>query len=394
MNELPLAGIRVVDFTRLLPGPWCTQLLADIGADVIKVEAPDGGDPSRSNPPHQRAHTAYFASVNRNKRSVALDLRGHEGKEAARRLIARADIVIESFAVGVAGRLGLDYETVRAIKPDVIHCSITGFGQDGPLAQSPGHDLVVQAGTGVLGVMGAGAMPHFQAADYAGASMGAIGILAALYRRRATGVGASLDIAMFDGLFAMADIALSGALARAAGQSGEPMLEVWGGNPRYMIYPTSDRRFVAVSLLEKRLWLRFCTEIGREDLVFDDETPEERHSHRADRIALYRTAIAEYCARHTLREITQAMEARDIPVGPVLTPDEALASEHARARGMVYADDDPHDGPVVRIGNPLARSGLAATRHRPPPLHGEHTAEVLAELGLLHRAATDGASAR
>ncbi len=379
---MPLAGVRIVDFTRLLPGPWCTQVLADMGADVIKVETPEGGDPSRHNPPRQREHSAYFAAVNRNKRSVALDLRSDTGREAVRRLIARADIVIESFAVGVAARLHIDYAAARAIKSDIIHCSITGFGQDGPWAASPGHDLVVQAGTGVLGVAPNGTNPAFQAADYAGASFGAIGILGALYRRRATGEGAQLDIAMFDSLLAMADIALTGALARSAGQSGTPMMEVWGGNPRYALYPTADDRYVAVSLLEPRLWARFCAAIGRTDLIFADERPEDRHSDHGDRAALYRAAIADYCAQRSAIAIGEAMEGNDIPVCPVLTPDEALAGAHARARGMTYVERDPHDGEVMRIGNPLERSGLAAHGDRPPPLLGEHTDEVLAELGL------------
>lgn len=381
-TALPLAGVRIVDFTRLLPGPWCTQVLADMGADVVKVEAPAVGDPSRHNPPLQREHSAYFASVNRGKRSVALDLRSPDGLEAARRLIARADIVIESFAVGVAARLGIDYDSARGLKPDVIYCSITGFGQDGPLADSPGHDLVVQATTGVLGITGHGGMPAFQAADYAGAAFGVIAILGALQRRHATGEGARLDIAMFDGLFAMSEIALLGALARAAGQTGKPMLEVWGRNPRYCIYPTADGRFVAVSLLEARLWARFCHAIGRTDLVFE-ERQDERHSDHGERAAHYREAIAGYCASRTAAEIDHAMRAQDIPVSVVLTPDEALRSDHARARGMTHVEQDPHDGAVVRIGNPLARAGLAlATGHRPPPLLGEHTAEVLAELGL------------
>ena len=379
---LPLAGVHVVDYTRLLPGPWCTQLLADMGADVIKVESPGVGDPSRHNPPRQREHSAYFASVNRGKRSVALDLRSADGLEAAHRLNARADIVIESFAVGVAARLGIDYESARARKPDVIYCSITGFGQDGPLAASPGHDLVVQATTGVLGIAGHGGMPPFQAADYAGGAFGVIAILGALQRRHATGQGARLDIAMFDGLFAMSEIALLGALARAGGQSGKPMLEVWGRNPRYCIYPTADGRFVAVSLLEARLWARFCHAIGRTDLVFD-ERQDERHSDHGERAAHYREAIAGYCASRTAADIDRAMRAQDIPVSVVLTPDEALRSEHAHARGMTHVEHDPHDGTVVRIGNPLERAGLAATSgRRPPPLLGEHTAEVLAELGL------------
>lgn len=382
MKQAPaLDGLRVVDFSRLLPGPWCTQMLADLGAQVIKVESPEG-DPSRHNPPRQQAHSAYFAGVNRGKRSVVLDLRSPDGAEAARRLIARADILIESFAVGVAQRLGIDYAAARVLKPDLVYCSISGFGQNGPLAESPGHDLVVQASSGVLEVGTPGAMPVFQAADYAGGTFALIGILSALHRRRSSGEGAYLDIAMFDGLLAMGDIALTGALARANGQSGAPMMEVWGGNPRYAIYPTADGRFVAVSLLERRLWARFCDVIGRPDLVFDDEKPEHRHSDHGERAADYRAALSAYCASHSAAEIDRAMRSRDIPVRPVATADEALASEHARARGMVYEETDPHDGRVVRLGNPLARSGLAAAHPRPPPLLGEHTAEVLAELGL------------
>ncbi len=388
-GSLPLTGVRVVDFTRLLPGPWCTQMLADLGADVVKIEAPGVGDPSRHNPPRQRTHSAYFASVNRNKRSVALDLREPTGREAARRLLDGADVVVESFAVGVAARLGIDEASVRASNPGVVYCSITGFGQDGPLAASAGHDLVVQANTGVLGVGTQGAMPGFQAADYAGAAFAVIGILGALHARCATGRGAYLDIGMHDALLAMADIALTSALSRAGGGSGTPPMEVWGGNPRYCIYPTRDGRHVAVSLLETRLWARFCAVIGRPDLVFADERPEDRHSDHGERAGLYRQALGAYFAAHTAEEVELLMREHDVPVCPVLDPDQALASPHAAARGMVYRERDPHDGDVVRIGNPLARAGLADTRRRPPPLPGEHTSEVLAELGLAHGAAVE-----
>ena len=377
-SSLPLDGVRVADFSRLLPGPWCTQMLADMGADVIKVEQASG-DPSRSDPPRQAVHSAYFASVNRNKRSVVLDLRSDEGAQAAKALIAGADIVVESFAVGVAERLGIDEGRARAIRKDVIYCSITGFGQTGPRAAAAGHDLVVQASTGVLGV-GSGEMPAFQAADYAGGAIALSGILAALIRRSKTGEGASLDISMADSLVSMASIALTGALARAGGKPDEPPMQVWGGNPRYALYRTRDGRQVAVSLLEKRLWKDFCQLIGRPDLIFDDERTSDRHSTHGNRARLFREALQGYFDAHDADEIDLTMQAHDIPIVVVHDPDTALADEHLRARGMVYPEHDPHDGDVVRIGSPYQASGLVDTRRRPPPLLGEHTDEILREL--------------
>ena len=379
---LPFDGIRIVDFSKLLPGPWCTQLLADMGADVIKVEAPGVGDPARHNPPRQRVHSSYFAAVNRNKRSIELDLRSAAGLEAARRLIARADVVIESFAVGGAAKLGIDYATARVLKPDIIYCSISGFGQDGPLAGSSGHDMAVQALMGVISTTGGGEMPQFQAADYAGGTFATIGILSALYRRRNTGEGAYLDVSMLDSLMAMGFPSLAHGLSRASGGTGTPPLLAWGANPRYAIYATRDERHVAVALLESAVWRRFCAAIGRPDLVFEDEREEDRLSDHGERATLYRTELTKYCAARTMVEIDQVMRAHDIPVCPVLNADEALASPQAKARGMVYWDDDPHEGKVLRIGNPLARAGLTDLQRRPPPLLGEHTEDILRELGL------------
>ena len=385
--SLPLDGIRIVDFSRLLPGPWCTQVLADMGADVIKVEAP-AGDPSRHDRPQQVVHSAYFASVNRNKRSVVLDLRSEDGAAAARALIASADVVVETFAVGVGRRLGIDHDSARALRSDLIYCSITGFGQTGPLADAAGHDLVVQAASGVLGV-GSGAMPAFQAADYAGGSAAVAGILAAIIGRMRTGEGAYLDIAMADSLAAMAPIALTGALARAAGSVGEPDMQVWGGNPRYALYRTRDGRQVAVSLLEKRLWKDFCDVIERPDLVFDDERSADRHSNHGARATLFRDALQGYFDAHDADDIDRTMQAHRIPICAVRDPDAALVDGHLRARGTVYAEDDPHEGMVLRIGSPYAASGLVDTRRRPPPLLGEHTDEVLRELDVARVTAAD-----
>ena len=385
VGALPLAGIKVLDFSRLLPGPWCTQMLADLGAEVIKVEQPDIGDPARHNEPNYRVGSVYFHSVNRGKRSLALDLSKPAGREVALRLIDEADVLVESFRRGVTARLGIDAAAARARNPRLVYCSITGFGQDGPLAPIPGHDLVIQAMTGLMGtqpVNGAAApVPGFQAADYAGATSAVNGILAALLRRHLSGEGVHLDISMFDSLLAMCNIVLTGAMARAAGNDAGPWMEVWGRNPRYTTYPTRDGKAVAVSLLETRTWEQFCQIIQRPDLIAENETPRDRHSTHGDRAALYRGALAEYFAAHDRDEVVERMLAADIPICPVSTPDEALTHEHVAARGLVEWIDHPIEGRIPQLSNPLARAGLANTSARPAPGLGADHDQILNELG-------------
>ncbi|MEZ5855896.1 MAG: CoA transferase [Hyphomicrobiaceae bacterium] len=220
-GTLPLADVKIVDFSRLLPGPWATEMLADLGADVIKVEQVGLGDPSRYNPPSYRDESVYFHSVNAGKRGIALDLSKADGVEVAHKLLAWADVAVESFRPQVARKLQVDYDTAKRINPGIIYCSISGFGQQGPLADVPGHDLVIQAMSGILkphqdGTAAPG-MPPFQAGDLAAANMAAIGILAALRRRDKTGEGANLDIALLDSLMAMSNISLLPGLSRHAG---------------------------------------------------------------------------------------------------------------------------------------------------------------------------------
>ena len=378
-SDLPLAGVRVVDFSRLLPGPWATQMLGDLGADVIKVERPGHGDPSRHNPPLFNQESAYFLSVNGNKRFLALELDKPEGRAVVQRLLQWADVAIESFRGGVAAKFGIDEAGARAANPAIIHCSISGFGQDGPLSHIAGHDLAIQAVSGVLEVGGM-TMPSFQAADYAAASVAAIGILAALRKRDRTGRGTHLDLSMHDCLFGMGNISLAKGLVEHAGVTGSASLEVWGGNPRYDIYPTQDGRRVAVCLLEARLWAIFCGVIGRPDLVFADEGPQDRLSVHGDRAGAYRAAIAAYCMAHDRDTIAATMDRHALPVVAVHTAAEAVASANTRERGLLQEVTHGRDGAVTLLRNPLHRSGLVRSKYRPAGDLGQDTVEILAAL--------------
>lgn len=384
-KPLPLAGVRVVDFSRLLPGPWATQMMGEMGAEVIKVEQPGIGDGSRHAQPRYRNESVYFHATNANKRSVALDMKPSAGREVARRLLKDADVVIESFRPGVAKKLGIDYASINVYNPRIIYCSISGFGQTGPLSHIAGHDLVIQGLTGLMGCaleeQNPPAVPGFQAADFAGSLYAVIGVQAALAQRAKTGSGCEIDLAMFEALYNMCLIPLSSAFSRDAGHSGEPRMESFGGNPRYSTYITRDGKPVAVSLLETRAWVEFCNKIKRPDLVSKDETPAHRLSAHGEMHETYHKALTEYCARHTSAEIMRQVEETGIAICPVCEPQEAMDLPHVRARGAIGRIDHPAEGRIPHLVNPLARAGLAQAAHAPAPGLGEHSQEILASLG-------------
>ncbi|MGH8665263.1 MAG: CaiB/BaiF CoA transferase family protein [Burkholderiales bacterium] len=382
-KPLPLAGVKVIDFSRLLPGPFATMMLGELGADVIKVEQPGIGDPSRHNHPRYRQESVYFHATNGNKRSIALDMATKAGKEVGARLLRWGDVAVESFRPGVAARLGMDYVRAQAINPRIIYCSITGFGQSGPLAHIAGHDLAIQALTGLMGCSpdGEAPVPGFQAADFAGSLYAVIGIQAALAQRAQTGVGCEVDLAMFEALFNMCFLPLSSAFAQRAGHSGEPRMESFGANPRYATYRTKDGRQVAITLLEAKAWREFCAHIGRPDLVSAEETPADRLGNHGERAPAYRAALAEYCGTQTWDELMRQMEQTGIAICPVAAPADAVGLAHVDARDMVGRIEHPVEGSIPQFLNPLWRAGLARKHHRPAPALGEHTREILQTLG-------------
>ncbi len=350
-----LDGIRVLDLTRLLPGGYCTLLLADHGADVIKVEDLAAGDYTRADPPS-------FAALNRGKRSVRLDLKSAGGRDALLRLVAGADVLVESFRPGVMDRLGVGFETLRAENPRLVYCAITGYGQDGPLRARAGHDLNYLARTGVLALSGEGDGPPVQAAaqiaDIAGgALMAAFGILAALR----SGDGQFVDISMADGALSMLAMPAAGLLAGGpAPRRGEMVL---GGRLLcYRPYRCADG-WISVGALEPKFWAAFCRGVGREDLVAHQFDAPGSDAHGAvEAIALGRTR-AEWDAFNA---------EHDCCVEPVLELDEALEDEQVRARGMIA------DG---LLATPVKLSATPGVPGGPPPGLGEHTDEILAAAG-------------
>lgn len=384
-SKLALAGMRVIEFSNLLPGAWCTQMLGDLGAEIIKVERSGTGDPSRHNPPFYVKNSIYFNTVNRNKRSLSLDLSQPEGREVAHRLIAGADVVIENFRTGGAEKLGLDYKTAQALRGDIIYCSLSGYGRTGPFANVPGHDLVIQCMSGLLGARPPSehrtAMPTFLAGDYCGATMATIGILSATVRRQATGEGCYIDLSMLESVLAMSSIQLSAGLSKLAGHGGETTMPVWGGNPRFELYEAQDGRTVGVTLLELGAWKAFCELAGRPELFNPDEPPSERHSDHGEHSDLYREAITDYIQSKPFDALVAELSANDIAICPVLTPDEILTSAMVRERGAIFFVDDPLEGRVAQIENPLASTGMTNSQRRPAPALGGDNDEVLAELG-------------
>ncbi len=323
----PLSGLCVLDFTTLLPGPLATLMLAEAGAEVIKIERP-GGEEMRAAGPRLDGDSAPFALLNRGKTSRVFDLKGEEGRAELTPLLARADILVEQFRPGVMDRLGLGYEAVRRVNPRIIYCSISGYGQSGPRAGEAGHDLNYIGATGLLALNPGPAdrptVPPMLAADIAGGSFPAvINILLALRQREHTGEGCRLDIAMTDALFTFAWHAL--AAAQAGGgypAAGEAPLA--GGSPRYQLYPARDGKLVACAALEQKFWLAFCAAIGLGEPCIDDGADP----------AATRAAVAAIIARRSADEWRPVLAAADCCATVVATLDEAVRDPHFVARGL------------------------------------------------------------
>ena len=370
----PLAGIRILDLTRLLPGPVCTLHLADLGADVVKVEDTGAGDYARELGSKPGAVSGFYRAVNRNKRSIALDLKDARGRDAFHALAKAADAIVESFRPGVAQALGVGYATIAAINPRIVYASITGYGQTGPRARLAGHDINYLGYSGVLEQTGTRggppAMSNLQIADMlGGAAPAAIALLAALFDASRCGRGRYIDVAMADGSLAHNLLSLNALDRWGHGMPrGEDMLT--GGVPCYGVYPTQDGRWLAVGALEAKFWTTLCGALQRPDLVAGQFASGEEG-------ARVRGELERIFAGAPLARWVEKLAALDCCVTPIATLDEALADPQFAARGMVVARADGSR----EYAPPFKLSAHEFTVSRAAPAQGEHSLEIMREAG-------------
>ncbi len=367
-----LAGIKVLDLTRLIPGPFASLVLGDLGAAVDKIEDTGGGDYLRNIPPMVGGTSGMFLALNRNKRSACLDLKKKSAQEALLTLVARYDVLLDQFRPGVLDRLGVGYAVLRERNPRLVICSLTGYGQDGPLASRAGHDLNYLARAGVLGMQGpAGSppvVPGFQLADVGGGLWCVVAILAALRDRDRTGTGSVIDVAMSEASMGFAISAFGQMLAGSLPARGEGSLT--GGLALYSVYATSDGRHVTLGALEPKFWNAFCAGVGL-------ETDPHAYFPGPHQEGL-RAKLRDVFASRTRAEWEAFGSEHDCCVEPVLDPDEALRDEHLRARGMFFEMDSPW-GPIAQMRTPVTPRDA---HHAAPPRQGEHTDAILREGGI------------
>ncbi|MDI3298106.1 MAG: CoA transferase [Bacillota bacterium] len=378
----PLEGVRVLDFSRILSGPYCSMMLADWGADVIKVERPGSGDDTRQwGPPFLGGESAYFLSVNRNKRSLAVDLATAEGRRVVYRIAETADVVIENFRPGTADRLGIGYRQLRQFNPRLVYCSISGFGQTGPDRDRPGFDAVAQAMSGMMSITGepdGEPTKHgMSIADLTAGMWAAFAIVAALYERERSGEGQYLDVSLLDG-----QIAWLTYVAGAYFATGRNPSRLGSAHPNivpYQPFATADGH-IMVAVGNDRLWRSFCEALGLPELAGDPRfaTNPARVEHRSELIPL----LAARLATRSSAEWTEALDRAGVPCGPILTVGEALSHPQVAAREMVVEMDHPTAGRIRTTGLPVKFSRTPGRIASPPPLLGQQTLEILREAGF------------
>lgn len=380
MAGTPLRGVRVLDLTRVLAGPFCTMVLAQLGAEVIKLEDPDAPDYTRGIPPYAGDVSHYFLSVNRGKKSVALDLKSAEGQRVGRSLALSCDVVVENFRPGVMDRLGLGYEQLKADKPEIVLCSLSGFGQSGSHAGKAAVDVVVQAVSGVMSLTGEPDGDPLKLGipmgDLAGALWGVIGVLAALRQRDATGLGTHVDVSLVDSL-----VSLLSYLAQLYLVTGEELPRAGNRHhtvPAFGPYDAADGAIVLSAQMDS-LWQRFCVAAERPDLAVDPRYATV--SDRQERFAEVEGIVADTLATRTVAEWGERFERAGLPQGPLNSLKEALEGDYARERGLVREVDQPGAG-RVRVLAPAIRflAGVTEPDPLPAPGHGEHSRELLEAL--------------
>lgn len=375
----PLAGVRVIDFTRVLAGPAASLALADLGAEVFKIEPPGTGDETRSFPPIRDGESHYYLAVNRGKKSIVVDLKTPEGLALVKDLAARCDVLVENYRPGVMERLGLGWEELHAANPRLIYCSISGYGQTGPLRDRPSFDIVLQAMSGALSMNGeAGGLPTklgIPLGDLVGGINGPIGVLSALYERERTGKGRHIDISLMDGLMGML-----GYIAQLAFFTGSDPQRVGSQHPNlvpYGIFPAREGSIV-IACLTPSFWARICRSIGREELAEDPryDTLEKRRDAREEVNAI----IADFTASHCVDELAAIFTAHEVPHAPILGVSEALAQPQAQARGMVVETEHAVLGTIPIVNRSIRFTDAEQPVPEAPPVLGQHTDAILAEV--------------
>ena len=377
MGVSALEGLRVLDLSTLLPGPHAAMVLADFGADVIKVERPGDGDPGRTRDPRVNGASVREALLDRNKRSIALDLKHPAGRETFLDLARAADVVLEGFRPGVMERLGLGYETLREVNPRLIYCAISGYGSSGPRRDEAGHDLNYISLGGLLGMSGGRgegpALPPIQIADLPGGSLQAVlGILMAVVARQRTGLSQRVDVALFDGAFSLLVEALGYETAGQPARRGETGLT--GRYPCYGVYPTRDGKWVAVAANESKFWENLCAVLDRLDLL---------DSQRADGPEgdAVKASLAETFRQRTRDEWAALCDGKDTCCTPVLEVAEAFESDQVRERGLLFEGEHPVVGRLRHLASPVRLSQTPASYDRPAPTLGQDADAILAEIG-------------
>jgi formyl-CoA transferase len=376
----PLRDVKVLDLSKVFAGPLCGQYLGDLGADVVKVEPVAGGDDTRGWAPQKMGQSATFLALNRNKRSLALDLKSEQGRAIVHALAAEADVVIQGFGGGTAKKLGVDADTLRALNPRLIYCEISGFGRSGPLGDAPGYDVMLQAFSGMISTMGQPDGPFarasFSPVDLGTGMFAVSGILAALLERGRTGQGAYVELSLLD-----TAMGLMGYLAQTYWLSGRPPRRMGTAHPSLAPYQAFDAAdgSLMIGAGNDAQWRRLCDLLGLGALKQDPRfaTNAARVENFAETVRVVQERVAARPVAHWL----DALAAAGVPCAAIQTLDQALDHPQLASRGLVLQTEHPVLGPIPQMGFPVAFDGAPREGLRPPPLHGQHTQEILQGLG-------------